>query len=246
MNSKGVQGFRLICLLLVSFTAFAQTGPRTRVIVVDSSGTPVNTAWRSTSEAPVPTVHVREIDRNEAAIIDLCFSYVDAQLMYVATSRSGDGYFAFAEKIRSAPGLRDGLYWPLDADEEESPIGPKFAAAAATELDPADAHPFFGYYFKILVTQGDQAVGGTRDYRVDGRLIAGFGLVAWPAEYAVTGTHAFLVNHRGEVYAKDLGPGVGRAAAAMTSFAADRTWTKVATAAKSGEYTDDELPLSYK
>ena len=217
-----------------------------RVVVVDGSGTTVNTALRSTSEAPAPIVPVREIDRNEAAMIDICFSYVDAQLMYFKSTRGADGHFAFAEKIRSTPGLRDGLYWPLDADGDESPMGPKFAVAAATELNPADTHPLFGYYFKILVAQGRDAVGGARDYHVDGRLIAGFALVAWPAEYGVTGMRAFLVNHRGEVYAKDMGPGVGRAATAMTAFAPDRTWTKVAAAQELGEYTNDERALLYK
>ena len=246
MNSRGLQGFRLIWLFVIALAAFPQTRPLTRVVVVDGSGTPVNTAWRSTSEAPAPVVHVRQIDRNEAAAIDICFSYVDAQSLYFSSTHRADGYVAFAEKIRSTPGQRDGLYWPLDTNGEESPMGPKFAAAAATELDAAEAHPQFGYYFKILVTQDKKAVGGARDYRVDGRLIAGFALVAWPAEYGVTGMRAFLVNHRGEVYAKDLGPGVGRAAAAMTAFAPDRTWTKVAAAADLGEYTDDERPLSYK
>jgi hypothetical protein len=204
----------------------------------------VNTAWRSTSEDAATNVHVRGIDRNEAAISDICLSYVDAQWMYIRSTHGGDGYFAFATKIRSTPGLQDGLYWPLEADGEESAMGPKFAVAAATELDPAAAHPFFGYYFKILVAQGPEAVGGARDYRVDGRLIAGFALLAWPAEYGVTGVRSFQVNHRGKVYAKDLG--AGRAAAAITVFDPDRTWTKVASATDLGEYSDDERPLPYK
>src|SRR3954447_16888225 len=166
MNSRGLPGFRLTCLLLVSFAAFPQTDSPKRVVVVDGSGTPVNTAWRGTSEAPARTVHVREIDRNEAAIVDICFSYVDAQLTYFRSTHRADGHFAFAEKIRSTPGLQDGLYWPLNADGDESPMGPKFAVAAATELNSADAHPFFGYYFKILMAQGPEAVGGARDYRV--------------------------------------------------------------------------------
>jgi hypothetical protein len=244
MNSRGHQGIRLAAAFVIPFVAFAQGGPRTRVVVVDASGTPVNTAWRSTPEDPAPSVAVRDIDRNEAAMTDICFSYVDAQLTYFSSMHRVDGFFAFAKKIRSTPGLRDGLYWPLETDGEESPMGPKFAAAAANELDPADAHPLFGYYFKILVAQGPEAVGGARDYRVDGRLIAGFALVAWPSEYGVTGVRSFEVNHRGEVYAKDLGP--GRGAAAISAFDPDRTWTKVASAANLGDYSDDELPVSYK
>src|SRR3954447_25718697 len=117
MDSGGHQGIRLAAVFGFSFAAFAQGGPRVRVGVVDGSGTTVNTALRSTSEAPAPIVPVREIDRNEAAMIDICFSYVDAQLMYFRSTHGADGYFAFAKKIRSTPGLRDGLYWPLEADE---------------------------------------------------------------------------------------------------------------------------------
>ena len=89
---------------------------------------------------------------------------------------------------------------------EESPVGPKFAAAAAAELQPGEARPMFGYYFKIMLAQGPEAVGGARDYRVDGRLITGFALIAWPAEYGVTGLRSFQVNQLGEIYTKDLGP----------------------------------------
>src|SRR5947209_15587015 len=109
MNSKRLQGFRLTWLLVISFAAFPQTAPRTRVVVVDGSGTPVNTAWRSAPAPPPPIVRVREIDRNEAAIIDVCFSYVDAQLTYFTSVRRADGYVAFAAKIRSTAGMRDGL-----------------------------------------------------------------------------------------------------------------------------------------
>jgi hypothetical protein len=244
MNSRGHHGIRLTAVFLLSFAAFAQGGPGTRVVVVDVSGTPVNTAWRSTSEDRAPIVHVREIDGNEAAIIDMCFSYVDAQLLYFRSTHTADGKFAFAKRIRSTPGLRDGLYWPLETDGEESFMGPKFAMAAAAELDPADAHPLFGYYFKIVGAPGQEAVGGPRDDRADRLLIAGFALVAWPAEYGVTGVRSFQVNHRGEVYAKDLG--AGRDAAVITAFDPDRTWTKVASATDLGEYSDDERPLTDK
>src|SRR5580765_8912661 len=141
MNSRGHRGIRFAAVFLVSFGAFAQSGQQRRVIVVDGSGRPVNSARRAPSDSPAATVPIREIDRNEAATTDMCLSYVDAQLTYVRSAHRSDGYLAFAEKIRSASGTRDGLYWPLDGDGEESPMGPKFAAAAATELNPADAHP---------------------------------------------------------------------------------------------------------
>jgi hypothetical protein len=230
MSSGRIAGFRVVSVFAACVAAFAQSAPGKRVlVVVDSSGEPVNTACRTAPESPSKR-GAREIDRNELNAIDMCVGYVDAQRTYFWSARRADGHFAFADKIRSAPGRRDGLYWPLEAGDEESPMGPKFARAAAAELHPADARPLFGYYFKILAAQGAEAEGGARNYRVDGRLVAGFALVAWPAEYGVTGVRVFQVNHRGEVYAKDLGSGTGRLAETMTAFAPDQTWTKVASA----------------
>ncbi len=170
----------------------------------------------------------RGIHENEAAVVNVCTSYVEAQMIYFRSNVSGDGFLAFAQRIRSPPGKRDGLYWGNDSGEDESPSGPGLAAAAITEDAPAaELRPFFGYYFKILPSQGPEAPGGARDYRVDGRLITGFALVAWPAEYWVSGVHSFMVDHLGDVYAKDLGPDTQRIAAGMTAFAPDRSWTKV-------------------
>jgi hypothetical protein len=229
MNLTSNAGLRLACVFAVCAAASAQSGRGVRVVlVVDSFGEPVNVARATVADSSAEGSRLREIDRNESNAVDACLSYVDAQFTYFWSAHRPDGQFAFAEKIRSASGMRDGLYWPLDAAGEESPMGPKFAGAAAAELNPGEAHPLFGYYFKVLWAQGPQAFGGARDYRVGGRLIAGFALVAWPAEYGVTGVRTFQVNQRGEVYAKDLG--AGRSAATMTSFAPDRTWAKVASA----------------
>ena len=222
----------LACLSLLPVAAVAQDPSWPRVVVVDSSGRPVNTTLRrSTPDAMAVSGRGRAIERNESGAVDICLNYVDAQLAYFRSTPRADGHPAYAEKIRSASGMRDGLYWPPGASGEESPMGPKFAAAAAAELDPAEAQPLFGYYFKILMAQGATAVGGARDYRVGGRLVAGFALVAWPAEYGVTGVRVFQVNHHGEVFAKNLGSGTSRDAAAMAAFAPDGTWTKVACAA---------------
>jgi hypothetical protein len=170
--------------------------------------------------------------RNEKAIINSCLDYVEAQLNYFRSDQDADGFLAFAERIRSTPGRHDGLYWAIGADDDESPMGPNFAAAAITEQEASDdIRPFFGYYFKMLLSQGPEAVGGARDYRIDGRLVAGFALVAWPADYGTSGVRSFLVNHLGDVYAKDLGPETPRSASAMTEFSPDWTWTKAASAA---------------
>jgi hypothetical protein len=167
--------------------------------------------------------------QNEAAVVNVCFGYVEAQLLYFREDHANGGFLEFAQKIRSTPGKRDGLYWPLDGDEDESPLGPQFAAAAVTEdRSGAGSRPYFGYYFKVLLAQGPEAPGGARDYRVDGHLVTGFALIAWPAEHGVTGVRSFLVNHLGDVYAKDLGPDTPRVAASMPAFDPDRSWLKIA------------------
>src|SRR5689334_13806366 len=209
MESRRCGEFRLAWLFIASLAAFAQSAPQPRVVIVDSSGALVNTAWRTAPE-PAAKLPVREIDRNESAAIESCLNYVDAQWTYLRAAPRADGRPAFAEKIRSASGTHDGLYWPMEADGEESPMGPGFAGAAAAELDPADARPLSGYYFKILAPQRPDAARGTRKNRVPGRLMEGFALVAWPARYGITGVRVFQVNDRGEVYAKDLGAATAR------------------------------------
>ncbi len=218
----------LFCSTLASALAASdQWIPPVRVVVADSGSGQALTA--KAARAVVPG---RGIAANESAAIDVCQKYVDAQFSYFRLRHSGSGNLAFAQKIRSSQGKFDGLYWPSDTTQEESPMGPRFAAAAAAELPREAAHPWFGYYFKILMAQGSGARGGARPYRVDGRLTSGFALIAWPAEYGVTGVHAFLVNHFGDVYAKDLGPGTHRAALAMTAFSPDHDWKKVASEAE--------------
>jgi hypothetical protein len=167
-----------------------------------------------------------EMARNESAVIDFCLEYVEAQIKYAQISRNAGGLSVFAQNVRSAPGKREGLYWAIREGEDESPVGPNVAAAAVTEQQPADrSRPFAGYYFKILMAQGPAALGGARDYRLEGRLVLGFALVAWPASYGVSGVRSFLINHLGDVYARDLGPDTSRIAAGLTVFDPDHNWT---------------------
>jgi hypothetical protein len=79
-----------------------------------------------------------KIPHNEAAAVELCLDYVEAQYRYFRLNYDGDGVSVFAQKIRSTAGKRDGLYWPISAGDDESPVGPKVMAAAATEPHPAD------------------------------------------------------------------------------------------------------------
>jgi hypothetical protein len=59
---------------------------------------------------------------------------------------------------------------------------------------------------------------------VDGKMIGGFALVAWPAEYGGSGIRTLIINHEGVVYEKDLGPGMALHARQMTRFNPDKSW----------------------
>ncbi|MCX6630186.1 MAG: DUF2950 domain-containing protein, partial [Candidatus Solibacter sp.] len=186
-----------------------------------------STGWKFDGKAAVEESKDREIGRNELAAIDACQAYVDVQLDYFSSDRQGDGYLQFAQKINSTPGKFDGLYWSNASGEDVSPLGPFAAEAAGAESDlSVKPLPLSGYYFKILTAQGDAAAGGARSYLVNGRMLAGFALVAWPAEYGVTGGSTFLVNQQGIVYQKDLGPDTEQIARTMSQFNPDSTWTK--------------------
>ena len=134
----------------------------------------------------------------------------------------------YAQRIISQPGKKDGLYWPTSQGEEESPLGELVAQASAQGYPVGSGRtPYRGYYFKILTRQGLAAPGGDLDYIVNGKMIGGFALVAYPAEYGNSGVMAFIVSHSGDVFQKDLGPNTAKLAERMTSYNPDATWQKV-------------------
>ena len=134
-------------------------------------------------------------------------AYIDAQRAYAARDRDGDGVLQYAQKLASTPGKQDGLYWPADAakGEEASPFGPLIAESAAYLKGHTAGDPYRGYHFRILTRQGKSAPGGAYSYVINGRMIAGFAMVAYPAEYGESGVMTFIVSHNGKVYEKDLG-----------------------------------------
>jgi hypothetical protein len=173
---------------------------------------------------------------NEAAVVDACHAYVEAQLKYFDSNQNASGVREFAPRIRSTPGKRDGLYWPIAIGEDESPVGPNMASAAVAEQEPqAEPRPFSGYFFRTLPAQGRAAIGGARDYRVKGHLVSGFALVAWPAQYGISGVQTFVTNHTGDVYARDLGSNTPRVAPTLKTFNPDRNWKKVSSADEENE-----------
>jgi hypothetical protein len=182
--------------------------------------------WRFDTAAGREEILYRRIGRNELSAIQTCLAYVDAQQEYAEQGVAGNG--VYAQRIVSRPGKKDGLYWPADSSADESPLGELAASAAAEGYRAGQQRaPYHGYYYKVLTGQGPNAPGGTLDYIVRGRMIGGFALVAYPAEYRNSGVMTFLVNHRGDVYEKDLGPNTARFAASMTVFNPDNTWRRV-------------------
>ena len=188
-------------------------------------------AWRFDTKAGKEEILDRRIGLNELRTIQTCLAYVDAQREYASKDRNGDGVPEYAQKFVSAPGRKDGLYWESGEGGEVSPLGPLVAAAKQEGYtkrgSPDKPIPYHGYYFKILTAQGRNAPGGVCDYVVKGRMIGGFALVAYPAEYGASGIMTFIVNHQGDVYEKDLGRMTSSAARTMKVFDPDRTWKKV-------------------
>jgi len=166
----------------------------------------------------------RRVGENELQTIETMRAYVDAQEEYASRDRDQDGVEEFAQKLISASGTTDGLYWPADEANGESPAGD----LDQSELqDAAEGEGYFGYKYKILTGQGDNIAGGAHDYVVNGNMIAGFGLLAWPAKYGETGVKTFAVNQHGTVYETDLGPATAAIVKYIDRFNPDGTWAVV-------------------
>ncbi|HUL90607.1 MAG TPA: DUF2950 domain-containing protein [Pseudolabrys sp.] len=184
--------------------------------------------WRFDTAAGRDEILARRIGKNELDAIQASLAYVDAQNEYAEKDRTGVGVKTYAQRIISQPGKKDGLYWPTSAGEEASPLGEVVAQATRQGYRIGGGRtPFHGYYFKILTGQGPNAPGGEQDYVVHGKMIGGFGLVAYPAEYGNSGIMTFIVNHKGTVFQKDLGPNTAKRAERMTEFNPDKSWTQV-------------------
>ncbi|TCR66611.1 DUF2950 family protein [Bosea sp. BK604] len=189
-----------------------------------------NGQWKFDAEAGRKEILFRRIGRNELDAIQASLAFFDAQYEYAAKDH-GQGAGTYAQRIISRPGAKDGLYWPTAPGEEQSPLGELAAEAAADGYKASETRrPFHGYYYKILKKQGSGAVGGAADYVVGGRMIGGFALLAYPAEYGRSGVMSFIINHAGTVYQKDLGFGTNRTASRMRTFNPDSTWEKVSVA----------------
>jgi len=209
----------------------------TRVLVIGTNDFPFpvpivqkDGRWFFDTAAGKEELLNRRIGQNEISTLSAIRAYVDAQRIYSQKDHDGDRVLEFAQKIISTPGLKDGLFWSPEIDGEISPLGP-YAADAADEgyrkrsPDAGEApQPFHGYFFKILTRQGKHAPGGKYSYIINGNMIGGFSLVAWPADHGNSGIMTFIVNQQGLVYQKDLGPKTASVAEAMKEYDPDKTW----------------------
>ena len=187
--------------------------------------------WFFDTEAGKEEILNRRIGQNELGAMHVCQAYVQAQREYATQDRNGDGLLEYAQHLRSTPGFHDGLYWSRGGGNELSPLGPLVALARGegyrqkTRIFTEEQSPYHGYDFKILTAQGKHAVGGKYHYIINGHMIAGFALVAWPAQWGNSGVMTFIVNQQGKVYQKNLGPKTANIAGAMATYDPDNKWS---------------------
>jgi DUF2950 family protein len=187
--------------------------------------------WRFDTAAGKEELLYRRIGRNELGAIAACRGYIDAQKDYAAEGHDGLPAGIYAQRLMSSSGKQDGLYWETAEGEPTSPAGPFLAEAGGQGYEGeglgGKSQPYHGYLYRILKAQGAAAKGGAKNYLSDGNLAGGVGLVAYPAEYKVSGVMTFIINQNGVAYEKDLGEKTAEIAKAMTEYNPDSTWHKV-------------------
>ncbi len=192
----------------------------------------VGDRWQFDATLASQEVVDRRIGRNELLTIQTLLASVAAEKDYFDRMQRGSGTGAYAQRMISTPGTQDGLYWDVAAGEAPSPLGPLLDQAQSEGYPGATAAngaavPYNGYFFRLLKAQGPDAPGGAKAYVQNGRMTEGFAFVAWPAVHGTSGVVTFQVDQDGTVFQKDLGPGTAKAAAGMTSFNPDPSWTEV-------------------
>ena len=222
---------------LATFRALDERGDNRRVLLMGAEAWPFpiplvreGGVWRFATEEGAEEILNRRIGANERNAMYVLRAYLAAQRQYASRDRNGDGVLQYAQKLASAPGKYDGLYWPADAAEgdEASPFGPLIAQSSAYLAGHKRGDPYRGYHFRILTRQGKNAPGGAYSYVINGRMIAGFAMVAYPAEYGESGVMTFIVSHNGKIYEKDLGEDTAGIGAKMATFDPGPGWKEVA------------------
>ena len=188
----------------------------------------VDGAWHLDADAGAQELVYRRIGQNELDAIKVCRALYAAQKSYAAAAHDGNPPGLYAQHFRSESGMENGLYWDAKPGEPDSPAGALVAEAASEGYGPAATSgkptPFHGYYYRIIKSQGSHASGGAKEYVKDGKMIGGFAIVAYPAEYRGSGVMTFIVGPRGRVFQKDLGETSEQQATSMEVFDPDSSW----------------------
>ena len=188
-------------------------------------------SWQFDAEQGRQEILNRRIGRNELSTLGAIRGYVEAQFDYANADRDSDGVSEYAQKLQSESGKFDGLFWETEEGQPQSPLGPLVAEARAEGYKVKGASetpsPYHGYYYRILTRQGGNVPGGKYDYVINGNMIAGFALVAFPAHYGSSGIMTFAVNHQGKIYQKDLGPKSAEIVEKMREYNPDSSWEPV-------------------
>jgi hypothetical protein len=176
-----------------------------------------NGKWRFDTVAGMEEILNRRIGGNELSAIAIMREYAAAQIQYASIDRDGDAVLEYAQRVNSAAGQHDGLYWASDS-AGESPLGPFVSEAGDYLSGRTGGDPFKGYYFKVLTRQGAGAPGGRYDYVINGNMIGGFAMIAYPADYGNSGIMSFIINQQGEVYERDFGEESDVVASSVTEY----------------------------
>ena len=183
--------------------------------------------WRFDAAKGKDEMTNRRVGYNELSAIEACKAYVAAQDEYFRLDRDGDGLREYARRFISTPRTHDGLYWPPEDQADISPLNGFAEDANLAQRSGQKPEPYDGYYFRILTAQGPAAPGGAFSYLINGHMIAGYAMVAWPAAYGDSGVETFICGENGVVYQKDLGPNTAALGASMAEFNPDATWKAV-------------------
>jgi Protein of unknown function (DUF2950) len=226
-----------VLALMQTFYNLGEAGPDRSTLFIGDQAWPLpiplvrsGTRWRFATEEGSEEIMNRRIGENELSAIMVLRAYLDAQRQYASLDRDRDGVLQYAQKLASTPGKHDGLYWTADEDkgEEASPFGPLIAESAPYLKGHQVGDAYRGYHFRILSRQGKSAAGGAYGYVINGHMIAGFAMVAYPDDYGESGVMTFIVSHNGVVFEKDLGKNSEQIGAEMQNFDPGAGWNAAA------------------
>ncbi|HSZ62985.1 MAG TPA: DUF2950 domain-containing protein [Terriglobales bacterium] len=186
----------------------------------------VGSKWHFDAKQGHKEILFRRIGSNELDAIQICRGFVEAQKQYATEIHDNSGINQYAQKIISTPGKQDGLYWRNADGSVGGPVSESVARAIEEGYSPEKTSVYHGYHFRVLKGQGPAARLGQLDYVVEGVMIGGFALVAFPADYRVTGVKTFMVSYDGVVYEKDLGPDTVNIAQKLERYNPDKTWRR--------------------